>query len=88
VTDEMRAGSDELEPEEQQFESGTDGHPPLPPSMAHEGPVLFLSAWPQATIAEMLSLLPSRLITDRMIARFFEGMEPSWSRFTIGQLAL
>jgi hypothetical protein len=43
------------------------------------GPVLLLGAFPQASMSEMLAFLPSRAVTDRLFARFFQGKEPAWS---------
>ncbi len=45
----------------------------------HQGPVLLLGSFPHAPFSELLGYLPQRAITDRLIARFFQGKEPAWS---------
>lgn len=56
----------------------------MPPA-SQAGPVLLLGSFPPSTgtITEMLSYLPPRLVTDRLIARFFAGKEPAWLIFHI-----
>lgn len=45
-----------------------------------QGPVLLLGSFPRASVSELLAYLPPRLVTDRIVARFFQATEPNWSR--------
>lgn len=45
-----------------------------------EGPVLLLGTFPPATMMDLVQMLPPRRVTDMLIARFFEGKEPAWSK--------
>ncbi|KAJ9133395.1 Fungal specific transcription factor domain-containing protein [Pleurostoma richardsiae] len=53
------------------------------PESAQQGPILLLGTFPKTSLQDMLTFLPPRPVTDRLIARFFAGKEPAWLLFHI-----
>ncbi|KAB5513167.1 fungal-specific transcription factor domain-containing protein [Coniochaeta sp. 2T2.1] len=52
-------------------------------ALNQSGPLLLLGAFPAASMPELIANLPPRPVTDRLIARFFQGKMPAWMMFHV-----
>ncbi|KAB5533447.1 fungal-specific transcription factor domain-containing protein [Coniochaeta sp. 2T2.1] len=52
-------------------------------TLNQSGPLLLLGAFPAASMPELIANLPPRPVTDRLIARFFQGKMPAWMMFHV-----
>lgn len=61
-----------------------DGEYPVDSLVTASGPILLSGSWQSATVSEMVEYyMPPRGVTDRLIARFFQGKEPAWLMFHV-----
>ena len=49
-----------------------------------QGPLILLGGFPETTVGDLLQDLPSRPVADRLVTKFFQLEEPSWSEFSLG----
>ncbi|TPX12567.1 uncharacterized protein E0L32_000744 [Thyridium curvatum] len=74
LTEDLKSYDDGYEDQDTDYESFVP---------AQKGPVLLLGPFPQASVHDMLGFMPPRLITDRIIAKFFSANEPAFMMFHV-----